>query len=645
MSGKKDGPKDEPKVFLIDPNTMDELSKEKEKEEGQSSDFLSSILSDLKKFESNSKKDENNHKIKMAFDIEPDKMRVGAAVGVGVYRNKVELLPDEILKRIAGPGGDDLVCQILQTRANHISNFGRPRDNRFDIGFDLLPKDKSKLPKDPEEMAKLMMRVEKVKEKIWKCGGPIRGEAETPTFSQYLKMITRDGLLYGRHASIMINNETDNSFWAFRAADAGTIYKTVKYRDQDNAYRKQALQKLKDIYQLTGRDFDEKAYLKGDYVYVQVIRGKPEQMFTADEMIVHNLYPTTNVEYNGYPLTPIDQVIHAVTTHIDITMSNKLWFQHGRAARGMIVVRARGVNDQILQTMRMQFQQTINSVRNAHRMPVFGIGPEDQIDWKPIDNSSRDMEFQYLSENNARVIMGAFQISPDELPGYGHLSKGSNSQSLAESNNEYKLEAARDVGIRPLLTGLQDAFNHSILPKIDEEIAQNWAMVFCGLDHDNPEKESVRLQQDSNIWMTMNDILDVVEKDRLPKEMGGDLPLSPQFWQTVTPHLTEGQIQEYFMKVPNASKDPRLNFYRDPLWMQWQQMQQQEVQMRVQMLMQGVQQQQMQAQQAALPDQSQQDPNQPQQEQPQQDPNQQFGKSEDFVKANAELDNLKKKYN
>jgi hypothetical protein len=57
------------------------------------------------------------------------------------------------------------------------------------------------------------------------------------------------------------------------------------------------------------------------------------------------------------------------------------------------------------------------------------------------------MEFQYLNDTNARVIMSAFQVSPEELPGYQHLSRGTNNQALSESNNEYKLEAARDVGI------------------------------------------------------------------------------------------------------------------------------------------------------------------------------------------------------
>jgi hypothetical protein len=612
-------------VINLDPNGTEELTKAQEGD-----NFLSSILEHLGHFEK-SQKNNLDGKIKLSFDFDPNSARQiqSSSVG-GMYKPKTDLIPDELLKRIAGVGGDDLVNTIIQARSNHVSMHGRPKESRFDIGFDLVPKDKSKLPQDAEEMAKLMDRVEKVKELIWSCGGKVMGEHEAPTFSQFLKMTTRDGLIYGRLAVTFVNDEKSNKMVAFRAADAGTIYKTAKYKVNDQSFRKDAMKKIKEYYELSGREFDEKQFIKGDYIYAQLINGMVVQLFTADEMIVHNLYPVTNVEYGGYPLTPIDQAIHAITTHINITMHNKLYFQHGRAARGMVVVKSKTVDEQTLHTMRLHFQNSINSVKNSHRMPVFGVGPEDSIDWKPIDNSSRDMEFQYLSDSNARVILGAFQISPDELPGYGHLSRGSNSQALSESNNEYKLSAARDVGLRPLLNDLQDFFNRNILPKIDEDVCKLFALAFSGLDKDNPEKESTRLQQDMNVWMSFNDIMDAVEKDRLPPEMGGDVPLNQQFLQTISPYLTFGEVLEYFFKKKGAAKDPRHQWYNNPMWLQYKQMEQMDVQTRIQMLMSAQQPQ-------PQPGQPGQDQGQPQGQQPEQLQRSEFN-------ADIELKNLKKKF-
>ena len=46
-----------------------------------------------------------------------------------------------------------------------------------------------------------------------------------------------------------------------------------------------------------------------------------------------------------------------------------------------------------------------------------------------------------------REILTAFMMSPEELPGWAYLSRGTNNQSLSESNNEYLLEAHRDEAI------------------------------------------------------------------------------------------------------------------------------------------------------------------------------------------------------
>jgi len=572
-------------------------------------DILNRILQDLGKFteassplaksadldaKKRTKEDEKNPSgVNIAFDLDVTGAGTTEMIGLGVYRNKANLIPDEIIKRITGPGGDDLVSQIITARSNHAALAARPRESRFDIGFDLVPKDKSKLPEDAKDMETLMRRVEKVKEFILSCGGPVVGEQQTTNFSQYIKMISRDGQRFGRHATSLIN-DSEGNLVAFRAADAGTIYKTARYKDMsdlNSGVRKQALETLKRLYNLSKQQFDLIKFQqnKEPFVYAQVIHGQPKQLFTADEMIVHNVYPVTDVEFSGYPLTPIDMAIHAITTHINITMHNKLYFQHGRAARGMLIIKSRNTDTRLLQTIKSQFQQTINSVRNSHRMPVFGVGPEDSIDWKPIDNSGRDMEFSYLSDSNARVILGAFQMSPDELPGYSHLSRGSNTQALSESNNEFKLTAARDVGLRPFLTDIQDFFNQNILYRIDKEVAESFAFAFMGLDKDDPQKESTRLSQDMGVWMSLNEAFDAVEKERISPEMGGDAPLNAQYWGFAEKYLSFGEILENFFKRKGASKDPRFNFYQNPFWMQWKQMEQMDVQGRVQLMLASMQ--------------------------------------------------------
>ncbi|NDD54102.1 hypothetical protein EBZ39_09530, partial [bacterium] len=235
------------------------------------------------------------------------------------------------------------------------------------------------------------------------------------------------------------------------------------------------------------------------------------------------------------------------------------------------------------------------SVNNAWRMPVFGISASDEIQWQPIDSGTRDMEFQYLSDTNARVILSAYQMSPEELPGYAHLSRGTNSQSLSESNQEYLLTAHRDVGIRPLLKQFEDFINGALFPLIDENLSKLCTLRLAGLDAETAEKESVRLQQDMPVHMTFDEVLKKVEKEPIGKKFGGDIPLN-QAWQAVIDkYMPVGQIMEHFLGVEGAAKNPGLQYIRDPFWFQWQQLQMQQQQMQMQMQQQMQQQQQMQA--------------------------------------------------
>lgn len=549
----------------------------------QSNDTLEMIIKSLVNLE-------KQRAARLSFEVNPN--RTTTEFGA-FYRTKNYLTPDSLIKRLTGPQGDELVNQILQAKSNQVSAFGRPSGSRHSIGFDIVDLDRSRIAsRTPEESIKLKERIARVKRILWNCGhGPVDDEPTAMNLSQCLKMLTRDGLRFGRFACERIfrtNHKGEEEFFAFRPVDAGTIYKVLSHKEHDQSTRKMALELLR---KLKNDKFNVENYLKDEYKWVQVIDDRPVQGFTEKEMVVYNMYPVTDVEYNGYPLTPIDQALNAIVTHISITIHNRLYFQNGRAAKGMLIFKTESADESEVQKIRLQFYQSINSVQNSWRMPIFTVGQEDELTWQPIDVGGRDGEFQYLMDNNARIILSAFQMSPEELPGYAHLARGTNTQALSETNNEWKLTAARDAGMRPMLYDIQDFLNTHILPLIDEELAKTHRIVLCGLEKYDPEREAVRLQQDMNLHLTYNDILEHVEKQKLPKEIGGDMPLNPQFkQQVIDQYFTVGTILEFFMGIKDASKDPRWNYVRDPYWMQYQQILLQKAQFSIQMQMQQQQQ-------------------------------------------------------
>jgi hypothetical protein len=510
-----------------------------------------------------------------------------------LWKRKLRLLPDDLLKRIAIQ--DDLVAAIVNTRSAQVAAFGRPQPDRFSTGFRIEPEPGHTEKLDADQKEKLQDRIAKLEAKLLTCGNTEGwNDQESLGFGQFLFMSARNAVIVGRMATEMIwvgADQHDRKFHSFRPIDAGTIYRAAPYKHSADVVRTSALRMLET---LKNKKLTPEKYIADEYSWVQVIDYRPVQAFTAEECLVHNFYPTTDVELDGYPITPLDTVITAVTTHLNINTHNKLYFQAGRASRGMLVIKSDDADETAVAFVRQQFNASINSVGNAWRMPVFGVGSEEDISWVPIDNSSRDMEFQYLSDTNARVILSAFQMSPEELPGYAHLSRGTNSQALSESNTEYKLTAARDVGIRPLLSQFQNFVNARLLPLLDEELSQFCSFKFVGLDAETAEKESVRLQQDMAVHMVMDEVLEKVEKNPLGMRWGGRYPLNPQWQQAIAPFLTVGEQLEHFFGVENASKNPELQYYRDPMWFQWKAFQQQEQQMQMQ---QQAQEQQAQAQQ------------------------------------------------
>jgi hypothetical protein len=451
-----------------------------------------------------------------------------------------------------------------------------------------------------EEKKKRQDQIARAEKLLMTCG-QTRGwdDHEALDFGHFLSITARNAVVFGRAATEIIY-ATDLSgvknFHSFRPIDAGTIYRTTNYDQGAQKVRDEALAIIERV--KNKRLIPEK-YVGNHYPWVQVINGLPRQAFTGEECLVHNFYPTSDVELEGYPLTPMDTIITAITTHINIGSHNKLYFQSGRAARGMIVIHSDDVDESIVSRIRQQFMASINSVGNSWRMPVFGVGKEDDISWMPIDNSARDMEFQYLSDTNSRVILSAFQMSPEEIAGYAHLSRGTNSQALSESNNEYQLEAARDTGIRPLVAQVQNYINQRIFPLIDKELSKIASIKFIGLDVETPEKESTRLQEDQAVHMSMDEVLEKVQKKAIGEEFGGRFLLNPQWQAVLDKYCYQGEIMEKFFNRAGASKDPTLKFINNPNWFQWQQllMQMQQMQAQQQAQEAQMQQQQQQAQQ------------------------------------------------
>lgn len=497
---------------------------------------------------------------------------------LGLFKAKSRLLPDEILKQIRV--SDHLVAAILRARSNMLSLFGHLRKDRFDIGIEVGIKPEIYKVLQPEQLEKIKQRMKRFEALLLNCGHTEGLEHQDQlTLAEWMSIQTSNGLTFGRFATEIIYDRTKPAdaegnypFNRFRPVDAATILRAVRKGELiGNNIRETALAMLESM---TGDkpNIDMAKLREQEYAWIQVIDGTPRQAFTHDEMLVFNLFTSTDVEHNGYPVTPLDTVVSSVTTHISIDAYKKMYFQNGRASKGMLVIQSDEVDEAILNSIKQQFNASINSVSNSFRTPIFGMGKDDTVQWLPTDQGLQDDNFQFMYDQVARNILSAFSISPDELPGYSHLSRGTNSQTLSESNNEFKLTAARDTGLRPLILKFQTFFNQRLFPIMDPLLSKICEIKLVGLDAQSKEQESTRLQQDSALHMDYDGLLEEVDKDPVGAFMGGKLPFNERWQLIADKYLDVAEIRGRMMDDPSAFVDPMLRYKRDPFYLQYLQL-------------------------------------------------------------------------
>ncbi len=497
---------------------------------------------------------------------------------LGLFKPRIRLLPPELIKTIRIT--DHLVAAILRTRGNIMKLYGHLRKDRFDVGLEVEIKPEFLEILTPEQYKKVSERVKRLEKILLNCGHTEGLEHQDQmTLSEFLSTQTINGLSFGSHGTEIIYDrdaKADSNgnfpFHRFRPVDIATIYRAVRRGEQVGANLRELA--IKALEMMEGVKFDiDMAKLKEDkYAWLQVIEMQPKNAFTSDEMLVYNLFPSTDIEHNGYPVSPLDTCVNSVTTHISIEAYWKTYFSNGKSSKGMLVIKSDEVDQQMLDAIKMQFNASINSVSNAFRTPIFGISKEDAVEWTSTQDKLENGEFAFTYDQVARNILSSFGVSPDEIPGYGHLSKGTNSQTLSESNNEFKMTAARDSGLRPLLLGWQIFFNQRLVPIIDPELAQMVEVRLCGLDAESREAESARLQQDSALFLHYDSLMAEVDQHGPGAAFGGEVPFNERYRQVLDFYSDVSEVRSKFYGDPGALINPMLKFKRDPFWLQWAQL-------------------------------------------------------------------------
>jgi len=479
----------------------------------------------------------------------PDEQQYG-------YKEKTGLLGPGVLKNMARK--DSIVIAIINTRLSQCAPFLKQQKDKYSPGWVIVPRkpadidddDKMQLA-DPnlEDEAYEQLKHEldtkrqkaktkqdkdiaNISEFILHCG---MAEDETDTthkrwdFDKCMKSVIWNRMVYNYGAIELIPTKDGDKLHHFYPVDAGTI----KYVSETSSAAYQKM--LKDLVvdaEHTKKRFDPEK----PYRYVQLVRGKIVAAFTEDELVFEPANPTVDPEDNGYAPGELELLIQIVTAHLFAEAHNRNFFTQGIGTKGILHIKGDNINRGQLEAFKRQwFNQVVNS-RNAFRPPIIGMA--DEVKWVSLAQSNREMEFEQWMNYLIRISCAIYQIDPAEIN--FDISKNSTS-TLQEANNEEKLKASKDKGLRPLLDYIENLVNNHILRYWDPKLASNYEFKFVGFQAESRSQEIDRLEKETKVWKTLNEAR--VEMGAAPID-DGDIVMNATYTQYKQMKLQAEQQKE-----------------------------------------------------------------------------------------------------
>jgi hypothetical protein len=412
-----------------------------------------------------------------------------------------------------------------------------------------------------------------VEEYVANCGKLDNRPFETQkwNFDSAIRAWVRDTLTYDLHATEKVPDRAGRPHHWF-PIDGGTVKRASRdlrrYKDAaENFFNidilypektKEAVQREKVI------ELDEKLLEKDAYKWVQVIRGRVERAYTADELAVGMRNINTDIYNNGYGISELELLINMVTGHLNAEYYNQAYFTQGFSAKGILHIKA-SLNRRKVDSVRTQWHHMLKGARNSFQTPIFaGV---EEVNWIPLTQNHNDIGFEGWMRYLVTMIGAIYQIDPAEM-GIHFKSEGGGGGSLgSKEDTKEKTDQSKDRGLYPLLAHLQRHVTEEVIKPFDSR----FALVFTGCNGETAVQALARQKEEARFKKTVNEIR---AEDGLPPLPGmDDVILDPQYmaWYNLySPKALEKQKkdQEHQAKLqkdqmaaqakmdPNA-KDPK----------------------------------------------------------------------------------------
>lgn len=417
------------------------------------------------------------------------------------YRDKPVSISDQTLRRMAKT---PIIKAIIGKRVEQVVAFAEPQPNKYSTGFVIKPRKRYSQEDDAKLTNEDIQKIAYLTDFITNCGDDTNAW-HGDDFDSFLRKITTDTLTLDKMTFEVVANRKGVPV-EFLATDSATMKLAINSTTND-----------------LNRD-------KKNGYYPTICQVWDSQIITDFypwELCFGIRNPTTDIRYNGYGVSELEDLIYTVTAMLWSDEYNTRFFSQGSMPKGIMKVSS-SVSQPKLMEFRQEWLSMVAGVYNAHKTPMLEA---DKFDWVDLHKSNRDMEFSKWMEYLIKICCAIYKIDPSEI-GFP-MSGSSDNAPLFEANNSAKLKYSKDNGLKPILKFIQGKINKHIIWRLDP----NYEFSFVGLDNETEAQEDERIIKAVGSYMEVNEARTI---KGLPTKPGYDMIANPVVQQAKTLSMMGG---------------------------------------------------------------------------------------------------------
>lgn len=264
--------------------------------------------------------------------------------------------------------------------------------------------------------------------------------------------------------------------------------------------------------------------------------------FSNDDLIFDYSAKRSRLKYRGHGFSKIEQCLETITGMLFAFSYNKDIFQKDKIPKGFLSVTG-DINAETLNQVRRAWMNEMTGYGGRFSVPIVPSGKDGVgINWVPMGQNNRDMEYIKLINLLIAVICSVFSIDPQEIG-----IKTDMGQALISDSGEARIQNSKDAGLGAILNYVEVICN-----KILAKITPWYVFEFTGTKNDDRKAEAELNRSEIETFRTIDEVREQrgLEKFEMP---WSKVPLNPHVMQMINADKqAEAQAQQMGGGQPGA---------------------------------------------------------------------------------------------